>query len=767
MERTKHLSYRAKVFLLLMISAVIPIFILGIYSYNTYRIGINKEVNLTIESSAKQLKIRMDSTMNSIRKYYLESVQTDEIQWLMNEDIWYSDYSKLIKAQDKLKSTYYLSDYITGYTFINWDTGWVLSNRGLYPFSLSLNPEQVQALKGNGQGWINNMDLVTHQHLRREEVDLEGVLFYVNLPVTQNEKNALLTVNVDLNRINSVVLDEQANVEIIIIDGQGKVVYSTHSEISDALLSNTDTRKDQTQIRINGKEKYQIGSLQSDVIDWTYYVAWGTKRADAGAANIVLMTGIVLLGFALVIVLALLFTRAIYRPVHDLSDYVTEATEMLEQEVLDQEPVEEYRDDFSRISGKIDRLVDNTTALEKTIENQKSQLCEFFVTRLINGTLYSEQIDMYVKQLGIQMQAHYLVMTIGLKNLMNEDYDEMKQDALRLQVMETIPEEIRKRLAMPPASNSRVITAVVTDNDIKDLEKKAIEVYKGIDIFVQMEYQFAIKVGVSSVYSDLKQFRNAHSEGIEALKNNEVLHEKNTSADFEGVMFYTDIDRKYETRVYDRLMEREIRVAVDSGDEKKAFEIVDQFIQHLLNHQVAKMEQQFYIHHFMDEILMVIIEAGISLDDIFIGGRMSVYQSIHQIYDIERLGNFYKYGLIVPIIEQLNQLRTSKSSEIIQEIIALIEATGGDITLSECAEQLNYHTTYIWKVMKVEKNTTFTEYVAQYKVKAAKELLLTTSKTIAVIAKELNYTNAQNFIRFFNRMEGITPGKYRKKNKER
>ncbi len=48
-----------------------------------------------------------------------------------------------------------------------------------------------------------------------------------------------------------------------------------------------------------------------------------------------------------------------------------------------------------------------------------------------------------------------------------------------------------------------------------------------------------------------------------------VLHEKNTSADFEGVMFYTDIDRKYETRVYDRLMEREIRVAVDSGDEKK------------------------------------------------------------------------------------------------------------------------------------------------------------------------------------------------------
>lgn len=758
MERTRHLSYRSKVFLFLMISAVIPIIILGIYSYNTYRIGINKEVNLTIDSSAKQLKIRMDSTMNSIRKYYLAAVQTEEIEWLMNEDIWYSDYSRLTKAQDTLKSTYYLSEYITGYTFINWDTGWVLSNRGLYPFSLSLNPDEVKAFKGDDQGWVNHMDQVTPGNLRREEIDLEGVLYYVNLPVTRNEKNSMLTVNVDLNRINSVVLDDQANVEIMIIDGDGKLVYSTHSDLSKVLLQRDASSDQQSQITLNAKNTYQIGSLKSDVVDWTYYVAWGTQRVNEGAANIVLMTIAVVLGFALIIILATLFTRAIYRPVHDLSDYVTEASGILQQN---------YTDDFTRISGSVDRLVDSNTALEQTIENQRSQLCEFFMTRLINGTLYSEQIDMYVKQLGIVMQDYYLVMTIGLKNLMNEDYDEMKQDALRLQVMENIPEEIRTRLAMPPASNSRVITVVVTDNNSKDLEKKAIEVYKGIDIFVQMEYQFAIKVGVSSIYSDLKQFRNAHSEGIEALKNNEVLHEKNTSSDFEGVMFYTDIERNYESRVYDRLMEREIKTAVDSGDQEKAFEIVDQFVQHLIDHQVAKMEQQFYIHHFMDEILMVTIEAGISPDEIFTGGRARVYQSVNQIYDLERLRSFYKYGLVVPIIERLNQFRTSKSSEIIQEIMNLIEETGGDITLNECADRLNYHTTYIWKVMKVEKNSTFTEYVAEYKLEAAKKLLLTTSMTITDIAKELNYTNAQNFIRFFSRMEGTTPGKYRKKNKSK
>ena len=33
---------------------------------------------------------------------------------------------------------------------------------------------------------------------------------------------------------------------------------------------------------------------------------------------------------------------------------------------------------------------------------------------------------------------------------------------------------------------------------------------------------------------------------------------------------------------------------------------------------------------------------------------------------------------------------------------------------------------------------------------------------ITEIAEQLNYTNAQNFIRFFSKSTGVTPGKFRK-----
>ena len=177
------------------------------------------------------------------------------------------------------------------------------------------------------------------------------------------------------------------------------------------------------------------------------------------------------------------------------------------------------------------------------------------------------------------------------------------------------------------------------------------------------------------------------------------------------------------------------------------------------------MERQFCMIHFMNEILMVAVDAGLSLDEIFEKRASDVFQSLNHLYDMGKIGSFFKYSLIQPIINGLNEFRTSRSSQIIKEIIDSIEEAKGDITLSECAEKLNYHSTYIWKVMKIEKNTTFSDYVARYKVEEAKKLLLETDLTVNDIASRLNYTNAQNFIRFFSRIEGTTPGKFRTTNK--
>ena len=68
----------------------------------------------------------------------------------------------------------------------------------------------------------------------------------------------------------------------------------------------------------------------------------------------------------------------------------------------------------------------------------------------------------------------------------------------------------------------------------------------------------------------------------------------------------------------------------------------------------------------------------------------------------------------------------------------------------------------IWKILKMERGKTFTEYAEKYKIEEAKKLLSETDLSVQEIALRLDYANAQNFIRFFSKATGITPGKFRK-----
>lgn len=95
------------------------------------------------------------------------------------------------------------------------------------------------------------------------------------------------------------------------------------------------------------------------------------------------------------------------------------------------------------------------------------------------------------------------------------------------------------------------------------------------------------------------------------------------------------------------------------------------------------------------------------------------------------------------------------------QIAGLIHKRKGNITLEECAGELNYHPSYIWKILK-KQNTTFTVLVNQEKLALAMEYLEQTGASVAEISEALNYSNPQNFIRFFNKYSGMTPGEYRK-----
>ena len=190
--------------------------------------------------------------------------------------------------------------------------------------------------------------------------------------------------------------------------------------------------------------------------------------------------------------------------------------------------------------------------------------------------------------------------------------------------------------------------------------------------------------------------------------------------------------------------------------------LLERFTAKMLEKNIRGYERQFYIQRLMAAMLAVAENAGLSVNQVLADRQANLFETISKIYTADQMQNFLMDEVAVPVMDLLTEFRQSSSSELVKNVLALIKQTRGDITLNECADRLNYNPSYIWKVLRTEKDTSFSDLANNEKLEMAKELLLTSDMTVVQIAETLNYSNVQNFIRFFSKKVGMTPGKYRK-----
>ena len=99
----------------------------------------------------------------------------------------------------------------------------------------------------------------------------------------------------------------------------------------------------------------------------------------------------------------------------------------------------------------------------------------------------------------------------------------------------------------------------------------------------------------------------------------------------------------------------------------------------------------------------------------------------------------------------------------LQEIKDYLDAHYGEkITLDALAEQFYINKFYLTRVFKEQFGQTVTGYLMQLRITQAKRLLRFSDKNIEVIAQECGMSDANYFSRIFKKVEGTTPGQYRR-----
>ncbi|MEG0369419.1 MAG: helix-turn-helix transcriptional regulator, partial [Hungatella sp.] len=181
--------------------------------------------------------------------------------------------------------------------------------------------------------------------------------------------------------------------------------------------------------------------------------------------------------------------------------------------------------------------------------------------------------------------------------------------------------------------------------------------------------------------------------------------------------------------------------------------------------KVTGIERNFYVVRLLTAIIAILDQASIPLGEVFGSEQYNIIVQTSQIYDKNKLLHHIKQEMIHPIAKAITNKNQSGGSEIAKQVIRMIKESKGNITLNECAESLNYHPNYIWKVLKKETGQNFTDLAGNEKLELAKFMLLTTDYAIAEISDKLQYTNVQSFIRFFKSHTETTPASFRKAHK--
>jgi YesN/AraC family two-component response regulator len=117
------------------------------------------------------------------------------------------------------------------------------------------------------------------------------------------------------------------------------------------------------------------------------------------------------------------------------------------------------------------------------------------------------------------------------------------------------------------------------------------------------------------------------------------------------------------------------------------------------------------------------------------------------------------------LIELLRGEERNTESEAVQKIIAYLQAHYKDPSLTNetVAAAFHYHPYYISRLMKQATGRTLHQTLLTYRIRVAKNELITTDADIGTVAWKCGFNSAAYFIKQFKAHTGITPKQYRKK----
>lgn len=122
------------------------------------------------------------------------------------------------------------------------------------------------------------------------------------------------------------------------------------------------------------------------------------------------------------------------------------------------------------------------------------------------------------------------------------------------------------------------------------------------------------------------------------------------------------------------------------------------------------------------------------------------------------LGNSEKLS---EILSESNNTSNNTAIRLAKEYI--VNNFNKNITLKDVADEVFLSQNYLSELFKKETGEGFYDFISKYRIRKAKEILITTNLKIYEVAEKVGYNDSITFGRAFKKITGVTPNSFRNK----
>lgn len=254
---------------------------------------------------------------------------------------------------------------------------------------------------------------------------------------------------------------------------------------------------------------------------------------------------------------------------------------------------------------------------------------------------------------------------------------------------------------------------------------KVEEIYQSYDDACEKMLQKLI-LGKGTVISELSISQN---QNIEYLKNSEFIR-----------------------------INKELIKCLQNSDKQKALHLLDYFFNNIRSYNIYNIK---YIQNCCINIIC-------QVQNYLFANNESLDDELE--YELINWNNILKFDTIQDICSRMKEIFekvieskiNKKSNKAVDFVLKYIEEKfNEDITIKEIANELYYSQNHLGVLFKKETGKGFSEYLTEYRLKKAQELLKTTLLRTYQVSDAIGYSNVNSFIKQFKLAYGITPKEFR------